>query len=455
MAISDGTYPQAPLRMLGLGASASIIIGAVIGSGVFINIPIVARYAGSPGIALLIWLAGGLVWLPQIVLLAEMGTAYPNQGGPYYFLYKAGSPFLAFLYTWTAFLTSDTPTITIIALLAASAVSYLLPVFINPFAAKLFAASLICLFAYIQSRNLKTGAMVQIVLTLSKVLPLALIVVLGLWFLDSGNFFWSQPRSANSAGPLFYTISTGISTTVWAYAGFVNILYMAGEVKNPSVNLPRALIGSVAFVIVAYTALCICTSLIVPFSELLAVKEGTFVNPFLYMSFFSGSAGAMFAVFFLISMLGVLNSVIMTQPRLEYAMARDNLFFQAFGKLHPRHATPHYSIWIQSLLAIALFLLGDIETMLGYFSLSYVLQNALVYGAVVKLRAQDGYRPSYRVRHWKAAVVFSVGAQLFLAYGIFTAFPLGGTLACAALILTAIPVYFYYHRNRPDAPPLE
>ncbi|MDA3861272.1 MAG: amino acid permease [Melioribacteraceae bacterium] len=92
-----------PKRQLNLTQTSSIIIGQVIGSGIFINIPIVAAIAGNSWIAVFIWFLGGLVWLPQIFILAEMGTAYPDQGGPYHFIHKAGSPFLAFIYTWTAF----------------------------------------------------------------------------------------------------------------------------------------------------------------------------------------------------------------------------------------------------------------------------------------------------------------------------------------------------------------
>jgi len=116
-----------PKRQLNFLQTFSIIIGQVIGSGIFINIPIVAAITGNVWLSVFIWFIGGLLWLPQIFILAEMGTAYPEQGGPYYFINKAGSPFLAFIYTWTAFLTSDTPTLTIIGLLAADALSFFFP----------------------------------------------------------------------------------------------------------------------------------------------------------------------------------------------------------------------------------------------------------------------------------------------------------------------------------------
>ncbi|MGE5353191.1 MAG: amino acid permease [Acidobacteriota bacterium] len=440
---------EAPRRELNFFQTASIIIGAVIGSGVFINLPIVAKFGGSPLLSVLIWLIGGLLWIPQILILAEMGTAYPNQGGPYYYLYKAGSPFLAFLYTWTAFLTSDTPTITIIGLTAASALKYFFPGLAIPLYARIFASVLIVLLAIIQYRSVKLGGNFQILLSVAKVMPLLLLIVLGIFYLGSGNL--ASPKSAAAeGGATFNSLTAGISATLWAYAGFLNILYMAGEVKNPGRTLPRSLIGSAIFVIVVYTFVSLCTSAIVPYGNLTSAS-GDFINPFSYLKMFSGFAGSFFAIAAFISMVGVLNSVIMTQPRLEYAMARDKLFFESFGHLHPRYLTPDYSIFIQTGLSIILFLLGDIENMLGYFTLSYVLQNTLVYGAIFFLRKRPDYSPSYKTKLWQLWAALSIIIQLYIAWGSFIAYPAAGLIASLGLIITGLPVYRYFYSARKTA----
>lgn len=436
----------APRRELNFFQTSSIIIGAVIGSGVFINLPIVAKFGGSPVLSVLIWLLGGLLWIPQILILAEMGTAYPNQGGPYFYLYKAGSPFLAFLYTWTAFLTSDTPTITIIGLTAASALKYFFPQLAIPLYARVFASVLIILLAYIQYRSVKLGGNFQVLLSAAKVMPLILLIIMGMFYLGSGNL--AAPKTVVPEGGSFFgSITAGISSTLWAYAGFLNILYMAGEVKNPGRNLPRSLMWSIAFVIIVYTFVSLCTSAIVPFGNLISAS-GEFINPFSYLSMFSGFAGSFFAIAAFISMVGVLNSVIMTQPRLEYAMARDKLFFQSFGHLHPKYLTPDYSIFIQAALSIVLFLLGDIENMLGYFTLSYVLQNALVYGAIFFLRKRPDYNPSFKTKLWHFWAAFSIVIQLYIAWGSFMAYPSAGLFASLGLIVTGLPVYRYFYSAR-------
>jgi len=436
-----------PKRELNLTQTSSIIIGQVIGSGIFINIPIVAAITGNPWIAVFIWFLGGLIWLPQIFILAEMGTAYPDQGGPYHFIFKAGSPFLAFMYTWTAFLTSDTPTLTIIGLLAAEALSYFFPALGLGIYAKMFAAVLIVVFTMIQYRSVRTGSNIQVILTAAKLLPLFTVVIVGFFFIGDGNLVVDSLFTKFDGTPISLSIITaGVAATIWAYAGFLNILYTSGEVKNPTVNLPKALIGSVLFVIVAYVLISLFTSAIVPFQDLISVEEGKFINPFMYINTFTGIAGGLFAVAVFVSMLGVMNSSVITQPRLEFAMARDGLFFKPFGKLHSKHLTPGFSIIFQSGFAVIL-LFGDLGDLLGYFTLSYVLQNTLVYGSIFWLRKKEDYNPTYRSPWWMFMGGFSVIIQIYLAYGAFLAYPLGGLLACISLIVTGLPLYLYFRKK--------
>lgn len=439
----------APKRQITFIQTVSIIIGQVIGSGIFINIPIVAGITQNIWISILVWFLGGLLWLPQIFILAEMGTAYPEQGGPYYFINKAGSPFLAFVYTWTAFLTSDTPTLTIIGLLAADSLSYFIPAFSISIYAKLFAVFLILLLSLIQYRSVKIGGNVQVVLTISKLLPLFAVVFIGLFFLNSGNLVMKNFSDLDSTGNFLDIIPAGIGATVWAYAGFLNILYTSGEVVNPQKVLPKALISSIIFVMLAYVLISFFTSVIVPFNEIIKIENGKFINPFAYVKSFKEIAGSIFATAVFISMLGVLNSSIITQPRLEYAMAKDGLFFKKFAHLHKNYLTPDFSIFAQAAFAIVL-LIGDVNDLLGYFSLSYVLQNMLVYASIFFLRNREDYKPTFKSPVWFLMASLSVLIQIYLAYGIMIAYPIGGLIACLSLIITALPFYIYFRKTIND-----
>lgn len=433
-------------RKLNLPHVLAIIVGTVIGSGVFITIPIVARETGSPGLAILAWFIGGIIWIPQILILAEMATAYPEEGFGYLYLRKAGSKPLAFLYVWTVFWTSDTPSITIIALSASAALKIFYPPLEHSLTAKLFAAALIIILTYIHYRDVQQGGNVQIVLTLAKISPLVLLAVVGLFHLQSGNLYF-VPASEGSSRGIWTLLVAGIAATTWSYAGFPNVLYMAGEIKDPRKNLPRALIGAALGITVAYTLIVLATSAIVPQQKLVGYV-GSFANPFEYLPFFARFAAAFLAIAAFISMIGAASACIMVQPRIEYAIARDGLFFKIFAHVHPRYHTPDYSILLQSGLAIGLLLVGNIENLLGYFTLSYLLQNALVYLALFKLRRQAEYHPTFRAPLWWLMAALAILTQFYLAYGTFMAYPLGGVLSAAILIGSGLPIYFYFARKQ-------
>lgn len=439
-------------RKLGMGPVLAIIIGTVIGSGVFINLPIVAKATGSPILAILAWTLGGIIWIPQIFILAELASAYPNEGFGYLYLKEAGNRPLAFLYVWTAFWTSDTPSITIIAMAAISALSVFWPALAGA-AGKFFAAALILSLMIPHIRDVRFGGFIQIGLTVAKVSPLVLLAVIGLFHFIPSELFIAQ-ASASSTKSLASLLLAGVAGTVWSYAGFPNILYMAGEVRQAERNLPRALFISVFAVTIGYILIATATAAIVPHQELVQLS-GKFANPFQYLPMFASIATGFLAIAAFVSMVGATNACIMVQPRLEYAIARDGYFFKVFGAVHSRYQTPHASIIIQCLLAIGFIFIGNIESLLGYFTLSYVLQNALVYYAIFPLRRKPEYQPTFRAPCWRIFTLLAIGTQLYLAYGTFITYPVGGVLAAAGLIITGLPMYFYFKSRIKNSPGLK
>jgi fructoselysine transporter len=197
---------------------------------------------------------------------------------------------------------------------------------------------------------------------------------------------------------------------------------------------------------VAYILISLATSAIVPHAELVKYT-GSFANPFQYLPVFSGIAAGFLAIAAFISMVGATNACIMVQPRVEYAIAKDGLFFKAFAHVHPVHNTPDYSIMIQSSLAIILTIIGGIESLLGYFTMSYILQNSLVFVSIFMLKKKSNYNPTYKAPLWKTMTILSLVAQGFLVYGTFLAYSIWGILSALALILTGLPVYYYFKKN--------
>jgi len=430
-------------RELNIWHVIALILGSVIGSGVFINLPIVAREAGSPWLAVAAWLVGGIIWLPQLFILAEMATAYPEEGFGYLYLKKAGSPALGFLYVWTVFWTSDTPSITIIALSAVTALS----IFWGPLAGtlytKLFAMLLIMVLTYVHYRSVRKGGGVQIILTIAKLSPLILLCILGVSLFNTEHLFAAPQIPVMANKGMITLLVAGVAGTIWSYAGFTNVLYMAGEMKNPQKIIPRSLLISVGIVTLVYTLIALSTSVFIPYNDLIGTS-GQFANPFLYLPAFAKIAGAFLAIAAFISMIGCVNALIMVQPRIEYAIAKDGLFFKTFAHVHPKYQTPDYSILLQSGLAIVLLFIGGIEALLGYFTLSYLLQNGMVYGAIFFLRKRDDYKPTFKSPAWLLMAIVAIASQMYLIYGTFIAFPLGGVLSAVVLIATGLPMYYYF-----------
>lgn len=435
-------------RQLNLFQVISIIIGLVIGSGVFINIAPVQRAAGSPGLAVLAWAIGGLFMLPQIFIYAELGTAYPGQGFGYLYLQKAGSPMLAFLYTWTAFWTSDMPSITILSIAAVSALDVFFPALtVDAMSTKILAIAVIIVLTFIHVRSVKQGSWIQVVLTVLKIIPLAILAILGLFYLDSPNVFFEPQVVEPAKHSIFWLLMMGAAGTVWSYAGFPNIMYMAGEIKRPQRNIPVALIGSALFVTLMYILISFATSALIPHEEIVAT-EG-FLNPFKYLPAFSGIAAGFLAIAAFISCIGATNVCIMSQPRLQYAMAKDGLFFKTFGKIHPKFGTPVNSILLQSGFAIILVFMSQdtLDTLLGYFTFSYLFQNILVYGSIFWLKKRDDYNPAYRSPMWKVMTVLAIVLPIPLIVASFSAFPTIGIIFSIGFTLLGIPVYYLFKRR--------
>lgn len=434
-------------RELNTGHVLALILGVVIGSGVFINLPIVAREAGSPLMAVLAWVIGGVIWLPQVFVLAEMATAYPEEGFGYLYLKKAGSPALGFLYVWTVFWTSDAPSITIVAASAVVALDVFWDGFNNPIMIRAFGSAIIIILTSIHYFSVKGGGKSQVILTIAKLSPLILLIFLGLFLFDKTNLFIEPLVSVATKDKSILTLLVaGVAGTIWSYAGFTNILYMSGEIKNPQKTLPKSLFMSVIFVTIAYSLIALATSIFVPYSELAGISGG-FANPFKYLPAFKSIAGGFLAIAAFVSMVGCINAMIMVQPRIEYAIAKDGLFFKPFAHVHPKYKTPDYSILLQSGVAIVLLMIGGIEGLLGYFTLSYLFQNAMVYATIFFLKKRDDYKPTYHSPAWKIMAVLAVAIQMYLIYGTFLAYPAGGIIAAIILIGTGLPTYWYFKKS--------
>lgn len=427
-------------RKLGFWSALAIAVGTTIGSGIFVSSGDVAKAAGTPSISILAWIIGGVIAIPQVMVLAELSTAYPQNGSGYVYLNKAGWRPLAFLYGWATFWALDPPSISIMALAIVSYLATFFP-FFSGMAGKLLGIAIILIITSIHYRSVKEGGLFQVIITAIKIIPFLIVIVLGLMYMNFDNFAYTPGPGAEKT-----SLIGGVSATTWAYTGMAAICFMAGEFKNPGKILPRALISSVFIVLALYTLLAVCVIGLMPFDKLMnsnaAVSEAVKYIPGL-----SDIASSFVAVTAIIVILGSLSSCIMFQPRLEYAMAKDGLFFQRFAKVHPKYETPSFSIIIQITYACILVCFSNLTVLLGYFTLIQLVINIMDFAAVYKCRKREDYNPIYRMPMWRLTTILAILGASWLAWGTFTWAPIQGVIAALIVIATGLPVYYYWERK--------
>ncbi|WP_311080820.1 amino acid permease [Paenibacillus polymyxa] len=427
-------------RKLGFWSALAIAVGTTIGSGIFVSSGDVAKAAGMPSISILAWIIGGVIAIPQVMVLAELATAYPQNGSGYVYLNKAGWRPMAFLYGWATFWALDPPSISIMALAIVAYLASFFPFFAG-IAGKLLGVAIILIITSIHYRSVKAGGSFQVIITAVKIIPFLIVIVLGLMYMNFDNFAYTPAVGATSS-----SLIGGVSATTWAYTGMAAICFMAGEFKNPGKVLPRALISSVLIVLGLYTLLAVCVTGLMPFDKLMGSSSAV-SDAVKYIPGLSGMASSFVAVTAIIVILGSLSSCIMFQPRLEYAMAKDGLFFQRFAKVHPKFETPSFSIIAQVTLACILVFFSNLTALLGYFTLIQLVINILDFAAVYKCRKREDYNPIYRMPMWRVTTILAILGAGWLAWGTFTWAPVQGMIAAAIVIATGLPVYYYWEKK--------
>lgn len=224
-------------RKLGLGAVIALGVGTTVGSGIFSSLSEVAAAAGSSLFLVLAFVIGGLLQIPANFCYAELASAYPEDGGQYVYFREAGSRPLAFLCGWISFWATDPPSISIMALAIVNYLAYFLP--LHGIVLKLVAVAFVLFFMFMHLRSVEGGGAFQTIITALKILPFALIIGIGLFFIN-GDLFMSTTRLSTAATGGMMALVAGVSATTWSYDGMAAACYMSGEIKDPEKICPGA-----------------------------------------------------------------------------------------------------------------------------------------------------------------------------------------------------------------------
>jgi APA family basic amino acid/polyamine antiporter len=425
-------------RRLGLFDATMIVMGGIIGSGIFMNPSVVAVQVRTPFLILGAWVLGGLFALAAAFIWAELAAVRPDVGGQYAYLREAFHPAVAFLYGWVLLLVIQTGGMAAVAVTFAR---YFVELTHLPIPSAYLAAIVLALLTLINCLGVRAGSTVQSILMVLKILAIAMLVVCGFLFAE---------RSTNPAGLLDRPVSPDLLTAfgaalvpvIFAYGGWQTATFIAGEIKEPRKNLPRGLILGVSGVVLLYLAANVVYISVLGTTGLAASKAPASD----VMRSALGDIGArIIAAGIAISTVGFLSQSMLTAPRVYFAMAKDGLFFKAVAMVNPRTRAPIVAIALQGLLAILIAVLGTYDRILNYVVSVDVIFFGLTACCIFVFRKLEPAGTNRVPGHPFTTVLFIAVCWLVSINTIFHS-P-GNTLIGIAILIAGIPAYWFWQQR--------
>ncbi len=445
-------------RELGVWSAAAIVVGTVIGSGIFLVPHDMIRQVGSPSVVFGVWIFGGLLSLFGALTYAELSAALPEAGGEYVYLREAYGPFWGFIYGWTQMWVAKSGSIATLATAffyylanfrpGLEQVLYTLPLPIGPGGGpleirygQLLAMAVILLLAGVNYLGVKFGGEVQVAVTAVKIVLIGAIIVIGLGSgAGSGaNLASSLPVAGGAAG--FFAALVG---ALWAYDGWNNVSMVSSEIRNPQRSLPRALIAGTAAVIGIYLLTNLAYFYVLAPAD---VASNERVAAEMMRRIFAGAGAGAVSIAAMVSIFAALNGSILSGARVPYAMARDGLFFRPVARVHPRYATPGVSILALSCWAALLVLSGRYSDLYTYVIFASWILYGMTAASVIVLRRRrpDLHRPYRTFGYPFVPVLFVLGAAAVIFFTLRQS-PRESLLGLS-VIFAGLPFYFHWKRR--------
>ena len=429
-------------RVLSLLDATMINTGGIIGSGIFMVPATVAMLTGSSSLFFMVWIAGGIVSLFGALSVAELGAAMPRAGGQYVYLSEAYGPVWGYIYGWSAVAVINTASIAAVGVAFSEYLRFFFP--ITDISIKGIAVATIVLLTIINILDVKSGARFQNVFTISKLGAIFGIIILGLVMEGGSNQnlipFFSNQSFTELVGPL----GLAMVSVLWTFDGWIFITYVAGEVKNPGRNIPLSLIFCMLIVVSIYLLLNYVLIYTLGFTGMngsdLVVSDAASV-------FLGNKGAAIVTLIILISLIGANNGFVLTSARINYAMAKDKLFFHQASQIHPRFKSPANALIIQCVWACLLTFTGTFNQLITYIIFASWIFYGMSAGAVIILRNKkpDMERP-YKTPVYPWIPIIFILFAIFLTINTIMEAPRDAAIG-AGIILAGLPMYYYWKKN--------
>ena len=430
-------------RQIGLRTATALVVGEVIAVGIFLTPAGMAKALASPMWLLVVWLAMGAMALCGALCYGELAARYPEAGGGYVYLREAYGPAVAFMYGWMAFLVMDPGLTAALAVGLATYAGYGLQ--LSPWGIKALAIATIAAVALINIRGVKLGAGFVRTLTFLKLGLLAFVFLWGVGFQlgDWSNFVPFAAREPKSA-PLVGALAAGLVSAFFSFAGWWDLGKLAGEVKNPGRTLPRALTYGVIIVTIVYILTSFAFVYLVPLSQ---VTSGETFAAQAGEVLFGRVGGMIFSFIVVVAVLGSLAAVVMSAPRVYFAMARDGVFISSVAAIHKRYETPARAIALQAVLAAVLVLAGSFDEIVSYFVFVVIVFIGLTIVALFKFRREDPNGVRYMTPGYPVTPAIFLAMLVVLLVLLAGNNPMQAFLGVGVVAL-GFPVYLFLFRNR-------
>lgn len=463
-------------KKIGFTAAASIVVGSIIGSGVFMKPATMADQLGSPIWLTLVWIIAGVFSLFGALIYAELGAQMPETGGIYIFFRRMFGDFFAFLYGWAAFSVINTAAVAAISFVCAQYADYFLhlPRFdtlteqsvvwhipfigdlhpLENFGVKSLAVGLMFSLTALNYRSVKAGSAFQLVSTVIKMAVIAALIA-GIFFSGEGsvqNFV--QAENPKHGYALLGSIVVAMTGAFYAYDGWINITFIAGEIKQPQKNIPRSLILGVFACIAIYVLVNQAYLYVLPVEK---VASSSLVAADAISAALGKTGGAIVAAMIVICTLGAVNGNVMATARITYAMGKDRVFMPWAGKEHKRFHTPGNALWLHAVWTALFIITGSFDMLADMF----VFVTWIAYGVgaagifILRKKMPAAERP-YKVWGYPwVPILFIAFTGFYLVITIWNDVtnylahrqPVINSVLGLLLTLIGVPLYFYYKRK--------
>ena len=430
-------------RAMTLNHATAMVVGTIIGAAIFVQPSEITGQVPSVSLVFAVWAAAGVLSLFGALVCAELASTFPASGGVYVYLRESFSPALGFLWGWAMFWTMHTGIIAAISVIFARYLGFFVP--LGGGGTRIVAMAAVLLLSWVNYRGVRQGSVLQAAFTWTKVGVILVIIAVGLAM--GGHAHQAVVASAappRVGGMSVSAFGVALVAGLFAFGGWHMVTYTAEETQNPRKTLPRALVLGMVLVTALYIALNAIYLYLLPFP---AVATSTRVAADAADAVFGRGGGGVMSAVVLFSTLGAVSGIILTGPRVYYAMAQDGLLFRWAGEIHPRYHTPHKAIVAQALWACVLVATGTYRALFTRVIYTEWIFFGLMAVGLLIIRRRDDVTREYSIWGYPwVPLVFSLAA-FGIAVNQVIADPVGSAVG-SGLVLVGLPVYYYWSRGR-------